>query len=140
MKIKYIIKQNFKTQPDVLEQKVIAYLASNCYKIVEKGVDFITFEEDRFSERTKRRSDLYDRIGEGRFTISCSEKDEVILQLTFFTSISYYIIVTTILGALSVYTKIIIMPIIMSICFALPIFFRVVNLKATVFEELTKYE
>ena len=59
------IKETFNIPPDVLEEKIVMYLKKNAYRITEKGLGYIIFTEDEYSERRIARSDFHTKIGEG---------------------------------------------------------------------------
>ena len=129
MKFKRKVIRTLKVQPDVLEKKIEKYLTDNLYRIIERGAGYITFVEDEFSERRRSRSDFYARIGDGKFIFDyTAEKDETSAQLIYFTSLSYYFMIVVPLSAFCIYAKNIVMSIVFSAFFALPILFRVIYL------------
>ncbi|MBD1363810.1 hypothetical protein IDJ77_08300 [Mucilaginibacter sp. ZT4R22] len=136
MNIKSKIKENFNIELDALELKINHYLASHFYRILEKGSDYIIFVDDEFSDRKRTRSDFHSRIGRGMFKFGQLTDRESYLELTYFTSLSHFIIMFFLFSAFCVYTNNFIMPIFISIGLTLPILIRIFHLNKHVFEEV----
>ena|GEM_PF-3096358 len=136
MKFKYKIKRILKTRPEVLEEKVTNYLTKNSYRITEKGSGYIIFIEDEFSDRRISRSDFHTRIGEGKFVFNYSAENETSVELIYFTSVVYYVVLIMIVCAFGIYTNNIIMPIVFSIVLTAPILYRFFYLNEHVFNEI----
>lgn len=136
MKFKYKIKIILKTRPEVLEEKITTYLTKNSYRITEKGLGYIIFIEDEFSDRRKSRSDFHTRIGEGKFVFNYSSENETSVELTYFTSLAYYVVLVLLVSAFGIYTNNVIMPIVFSLALTAPILYRVFYLNEHVFKEI----
>lgn len=136
MKFKYKIKKVLKGTPKALEHKINAYLLNNFYRITERGTGYIIFTEDEFSNRKRSRSDFHTRIGEGKFLFGEATDDGICVELIYFTSISYYVVIVMLVCAFGIYTKNIIMPIVFSIVLAMPILYKVIYLNERVFKEI----
>ncbi len=136
MKFKYKIKKELKITPEVLENKINTYLLNNYYRIVERGSGYMIFTEDEFSNRRRSRSDFHTRIGEGKFIFDKKTDGGICVELIYFTSISYYIIIVMLGCAFGIYTKNIIMPVVFSIALTMPILYKILYLNEHVFKEI----
>ena len=123
---------------ETLERKIEKYLSINSYRIVEKGRGYVIFEDDKFSDRVGKRSDFYNRIGEGKFKFEEISDNEIRLELIYFTSVSLYMFIVLGFSAFGIYVNDISMPIVISIVFLIPFFIRIGYLNANVFKELLK--
>ncbi|MBO9675176.1 MAG: hypothetical protein J7577_17145 [Sphingobacteriaceae bacterium] len=139
MKYKYKIKRTLKIQVDLLERKIEAYLANNGYRIIERGPGYITFTENKFSDRKKSRYDFHTRIGEGKFIFKSSSETETYAELIYFTSMVEYMIIVMLVCLFGIYARNIIMPIIFSIFLTLPLLFKIVYQNEHVFEEIVAF-
>ncbi|HRP37963.1 MAG TPA: hypothetical protein PLS50_09220, partial [Candidatus Dojkabacteria bacterium] len=136
MKFKYTIKKTLEIQNDVLEEKIIKYLTKKSYRITERGSGYIIFIEDEFSDRRISKYDFHTRIGEGKFVFNYSTNHETNLELIYLTSISYYAVLVMLVCAFGIYTNNIMMPVVFSFTFSLPILFKIFYLNNRVFEEI----
>lgn len=136
MKLRLKIKRTLRVEPDVLEQKINTYLTTNSYRITETGSGYIIFAEDEFSDRRRSRSDFHNRIGEGKFEYESISKEETNVRLIYLTSISEYILIVLFFSAIGIYTNNIIMPIVFSFAFTMPILYKIYCLNLRVFEEI----
>ena len=136
MKFKLKIEKVINIQPDVLEKKIETYLTNNFYRITERGLGYIIFTEDEFSNRKRSRSDFRTRIGNGKFIFGENIGDEIRVELIYFTSISDYIVIVMLVCAFGIYIKNIVMPIVFSIVLAIPILVKIPYLNEHVFKEL----
>ncbi|WP_184550907.1 hypothetical protein [Mucilaginibacter sp. FT3.2] len=136
MKFKYKIKKTFNTQTEVLEEKISIYLRKNSYRITERGLGYIIFVEDEFSDRRKSRSDFHTRIGEGKFAFNYSADHETKVELIYLTSVSYYAVLVMLVCAFGIYTNNIVMPIVFSLALTLPILYKIFYLNEHVFKEI----
>lgn len=138
MKFKYKIKKTLKIQADVLEEKINKYLTKNAYRITERGLGYIIFIEDEFSDRKKSRSDFHTRIGEGKFVINHSVDHETSVELIYLTSVSFIAVIIMLVSAFGIYTNNIVMPIVFSLVLTLPVLVKILYLKEHVFKEITE--
>lgn len=136
MKFKYKIKTIVKTKADVLERKIDNYLIKNSYRITERGLGYVIFVEDEFSDRRKSRSDFYTRIGEGKFVFSYLDDHETSIELIYLTSVSYYIVLVMLVCAFGVYTNTIIISIVTSLLLTTPFLYKIGYLNMNVFKEI----
>lgn len=136
MKFRYKIKGIINTETSVIEKKINAYLLNNSYRITERGSKHIIFTEDEFSDRRRSRSDFHTRIGGGKFLFGEKTDDGTCVELIYFTSISYYMVLVMLVCAFGIYTKNIIMPIVFSIVLAMPILYKIIYLNEHVFKEI----
>jgi hypothetical protein len=138
MEVKLNIKRKLQLEPSVLEEKIYNYLKMNSYRITERGSGYIIFIDDKFSNRRKSRSDFHTRIGEGKFEFNCLDRHETSVQLTYFTSFSYYVFLVMLSSAFGIYTNNIVMPIVFSLVLTIPVLYRIYYLNLHVFEEVMK--
>lgn len=136
MKFKYKIKKTLNVQTDVLEEKISRYLTKNSYRITERGLEYIIFVEDEFSDRRKSRSDFHTRIGEGKFVFKYSADHETNVELIYLTSVSYFAVLVMLVCAFGIYTNNIVMPIVFSFALTLPILYKIFYLNDRVFKEI----
>ena len=132
------IKETFNIRPDVLEEKIVMYLKKNAYRITEKGLGYIIFTEDEYSERRIARSDFHTRMGEGKFVFSYSACDETNVELIYLTSVTFFAVLVMLQCAFGIYANDFIMPIVMSLFLILPILFRIFYLNQHVFVEIVE--
>ena len=136
MNIKLKIKRKFKIQPDILEKKINTYLLANSYRITERGRGYIIFVEDEFSDRRKSRSDFHTRIGNGKFVFNYVADDETFVELIYFTSVSYYVVLVMFFCVFGIYTNNFIMPIVFSFALTIPVLTKIGYLNERVFKEI----
>lgn len=136
MKFKYKIKRVLKIRADVLEEKINSYLTKNSYRIIERGLGYIIFVEDEFSNRRKSRSDFHTRIGEGKFVFNHSVDHETSVELIYLTSVSYFAFLIMLVCAFGIYTNNIVMPIAFSLALTIPIVCKIFYLNERVFKEI----
>lgn len=136
MKFKYKIKRVLKIRADVLEEKNNSYLTKNSYRIIERGLGYIIFVEDEFSNRRKFRSDFHTRIGEGKFVFNHSVDHETSVELIYLTSVSYFAFLIMLVCAFGIYTNNIVMPIVFSLALTIPIVCKIFYLNERVFKEI----
>ncbi|MBB6237000.1 hypothetical protein HDC90_001617 [Pedobacter sp. AK013] len=135
MKFKYKIKKTLQIEADLLEEKINRYLIKNSYRITERGLGYIIFVEDEFSDRRRSKSDFHTRIGEGKFVFN-SINHETIVELIYLTSVSYFVVLVMLVCAFGIYTNNIVMPILSSFALTLPILFKIFYLNEHVFKEI----
>ena len=135
MKLKQIITRQIQMQPEDFEDKIFKYLKKNHYRITEKCPEYIIFTDDEFSDRKNSRSDIYTRIGEGKFEFHSVGEQQIDVKLIYLTSITFPLSIMVLFSVFGMYIKSI-GPIIMSFAFAIPIVFRVFYLKGNVFREI----
>lgn len=136
MKFKYEIQRTVNVESDVLEKKIVTYLTNNFYRITEKGDGYIIFTEDDFSNRQKSRSDFHTRIGESKFVFSEKTDGGICLKLIYLTSYSYYVIIMLSVTAFGIYTTNIIIPLIFSVFWTLPILLKMISINGQVFHDV----
>ena len=136
MKFKYKIKKTLKIQAEVLEEQISRYLTKNSYRITERGLGYIIFVEDEFSDRRKSRSDFHTRIEEGKFVINHSSDHETNVELVYFTSFSFVAVLIMLVCAFGFYTNNVVMPIVFSLVLTLPMLFKILYLKEHIFKEI----
>lgn len=134
MKIKFTIKKDVPIQADVLENKIEIYLKTNFYRVVERGPGFVIFIDDEYSGRKRYRSDYHTRIGQGKFEFK-SVGQGTSLRLIYFTNVLYAFFIMMLFIGMGIYTNLI-TPIIFSMAFALPIFYKIYYLNQHVFKEI----
>ena len=59
MKLKLSIQRQVELQPDILEEKINTYLKKNFYRVTERGLGFVIFIDDEYSDRKRPRSDYH---------------------------------------------------------------------------------
>ena len=136
MKFKYKVNRTINLPLEILDNKITIYLKTNSYRIVEKGLGYIIFVEDEFSDRRKSRYDFHTRIGEGKFIFNYLTDNETSLELIYFTSLTYFAFLVMLVCAFGIYLNVIIMPIVMSCILTLPIMVRILYLNEHVFAEI----
>lgn len=136
MNFKYKIKVTHKVRLEILEGKIDTYLKNNSYRITERGLGYIIFAEDEFSDRRKSRYDFHRRIGEGKFIFKFLTDEETSVELIYLTSLSYYMFLILSLSAFGIYLNTIIMPIVMSTALTFPILLKIFYLNEHVFDEI----
>jgi hypothetical protein len=122
-------------QPEDFEEKIVNYLKKNYYRITEKCPDYIIFTDDEFSERRSSRSDIYTRMGEGKFEFHSTTGQQTNVKLIYLTSITFPLAVMVIMSVFGIYIESV-APIILSFVFVIPIIFRILYLKGNVFREI----
>jgi len=135
MKFKQIITKQIQMQPGDFEEKIVSYLKKNHYRITEKCPDYIIFTDDEFSDRRSSRSDIYTRVGEGKFEFHSTTEQQTNVKLIYLTSITFPLSLMMLISAFGIYIKSV-APIILSFVFAIPIIFRIFYLKGNVFREI----
>jgi hypothetical protein len=136
MKFKYKIKKKLKIQADVLEEKINKYLIKNSYRITERGLGYIIFVEDEFSDRRKARSDFHTRIGDGKFVFSYLTDHETSVELIYLTSVSYFAVFVMLACAFGIYTDNLVMPIVVSFALTLPVLYKIFYMNEHVFKDV----
>jgi hypothetical protein len=136
MKFKYKIRKTLNIETDVLEEKISTYLAKNSYRITERGLGYIIFVEDEFSDRRKARSDFHTRIEQGKFVFNYTPDNETNVELIYLTSVSYFVFLVMAVCAFGIYTNNIVMPIVFSFALTLPFLYRMIYLNDRVFKEI----
>jgi len=134
MKLKLSIKRQVELQPDILEEKINAYLKKNFYRITERGPGFIIFIDDEYSDRKRPRSDYHNRIGEGKFEFNATGQQTAV-KLIYLTPVLYPAFLMMLLVGAGMYTKSL-LPIICSFAFYLPLLFKIFNMNDRVFNEI----
>ena len=134
MKLKRTIKERFQEQPDVLEQKIDAYLKKYYYRVVETGKGYVIFKEDEFSDREKSRSDYRKRIDEGKFEVYLVEGGTEI-KLTYFIPVLFLFTLMMFFVAVGMYAGIF-APIIASLFFILPVLNKISYFESKVFDDI----
>jgi hypothetical protein len=112
------------------------YLAKNAYRIIERGIGYIIFVEDEFSDRRKSKYDFNTRIGEGKFVFNSSVDNETSVELIYLTSLSYFAFLVMLVCAFGIYTNTIIMSIVTSLALTIPILCKIGYLNMNVFKEI----
>lgn len=134
MNIKLTIKKQVKIKTDVFEEKVNRYLEKKFYRVVDRGIGFIVFTEDEYSNRKRLRSDAHTRVGEGKFEFHSNE-DGTAIKLIYLTNITYPIILMTVFTAIGIYYGTF-LPGLTSVVFTLPIVLRIFYLKEHTIDDI----
>lgn len=135
MKFKQTLTKEIEIQPDDFKEKVISYLLKNHYRITEKGVDYIIFKDDEFSNRKQLGVDIYIRIGTGKFVFNKSHEGHTSAKLIYLTPITYPLFIMVVMSAFGVYIGTI-SPAIFSLAFTIPIIFRIFAIEGNVFKDV----
>lgn len=135
MKFKQSLTKQIQIPSEVFEKKIVCYLVKNQYRITEKSLNYIIFVDDEFSDRKGSRSDIYTRIGAGKFIFHSSAEGHTSVKLIYLTSITFPLFIMISMSAFGMYTESI-APVIMSFVFLIPIIIRIFYIKGNVFNEI----
>jgi len=136
MKIKFSFEEDVPVSVDVLEERIFDYLKRNCYRISEKGIGYVIFIEDEYSDRKKSRSDFHNRVGEGKFIYNTNPTGSH-LKLICLTPILYPLFLFMLFSAMGVYVRSV-FPSVFASVLLIPIIVRYLALKNNVFEEIMR--
>lgn len=135
MKLKQVITKQIQMQTGDFAGKILNYLNKNHYRIIERSSDYIIFTNDEFSNWSSSRSDIFTRIGEGKFEFHSATEQNIDVKLIYLTSITFPISLMVIISVFGMYIGSV-APIIFSFVFVIPVIFRVLYLRGNIFREI----